>query len=101
MITDIVGFTTLAERSTPEAVTAFVTRHFTLLNRCVETRAATAAQFIGDGMMAFWGAPDHQPDHAARACRAALAIAAAIEAENARPLAGRRYGCESGSTPAR
>ena len=32
--------------------------------------------------MAFWGAPDPQPDHAARACRAALAIAAALEAEN-------------------
>ena len=32
--------------------------------------------------MSFWGAPDPQPDHAARACRAALAIAAALEAEN-------------------
>lgn len=84
MITDIVGFTTMAERSAPEAVTEFVTRHFTLLNRCVEQEGGTAAQFIGDSVMAFWGAPDLQPDHAARACRAAMAIAMALEAENAR-----------------
>ena len=41
MITDIVDFTTLAERSTPEAVTEFVTGHFTLLNRCVEAEGGT------------------------------------------------------------
>ncbi len=87
MITDIADFTSLAEHSTPEAVTEFVTGHFTLLNRCVEAEGGTAAQFIGDGMMAFWGAPDPQPDHAARACRAALAIAASIEDANARPNA--------------
>ena len=83
MLTDIVGFTTLAEQSTPEAVTDFVNRHFTMLNALRRgARAATLAQFIGDSVMAFWGAPDPQPDHAARACRAALAIAAALEAEN-------------------
>jgi adenylate cyclase len=84
MLTDIVGFTTLAERSTPEAVTEFVNRHFTMLTRCVEAEGGTVAQFIGDSVMAFWGAPDPRPDHAARACRTALAIAAALEAENGR-----------------
>jgi class 3 adenylate cyclase len=84
MLTDIVGFTTLAEQSSPEAVTEFVNRHFTMLTRCVEAEGGTVAQFIGDSVMAFWGAPDPQPDHAARACRAALAIAAALEAENGR-----------------
>ncbi|HEX6012378.1 MAG TPA: adenylate/guanylate cyclase domain-containing protein [Geminicoccaceae bacterium] len=83
MLTDIVGFTTLAERSTPEAVTEFVNRHFTMLTRCVEAEGGTVAQFIGDSVMAFWGAPDPQPDHAARACRTALAIARALQAENA------------------
>ena len=83
MLTDIAGFTTLAERSPPEMVTAFVNRHFTMLTRCVEAEGGTVAQFIGDSMMSFWGAPNPQPDHAARACRTALAIAAAIETENA------------------
>ena len=82
MLTDIVGFTTLAERNPPEMVTAFVNRHFTMLTRCVEAEGGTVAQFIGDSMMSFWGAPDPQPDHAARACRTALAITAAIETEN-------------------
>ena len=74
MLTDIVGFTTLAEQSAPAAVTDFVNRHFTMLNACVEAEGGTVAQFIGDSVMSFWGAPDPQPDHAARACRAALAI---------------------------
>jgi class 3 adenylate cyclase len=82
MLTDIVGFTTMAEQSSPDEVTDFVNRHFTMLDRCVEAEGGTLAQFIGDSVMSFWGAPDPQPDHAARACRAALAIAAALEAEN-------------------
>lgn len=84
MLTDIVGFTSMAEQSTPAVVTDFVNRHFTMLNSCVEAEGGTLAQFIGDSVMSFWGAPDPLPDHAARACRAALAIAAALEVENAR-----------------
>ena len=84
MLTDIVGFTAMAEQSSPDEVTAFVNRHFTMLDRCVEAEGGTLAQFIGDSVMSFWGAPDPQPDHAARACRAAIAIAAALAAENRR-----------------
>ena len=103
MLTDIVGFTTLAERATPEAVTAFVNRHFTMLTHCVEAEGGVVGQFTGDSVMAFWGAPDPRPDHAARACRTALAIAAALKAENGqRQTRGEpRSGCASGSTPAR
>lgn len=84
MMTDIAGFTALAERTTPEALTEFVNRHFTLLTRCVEAEGGTVAQFIGDSMMAFWGAPVPQPDHAARACRTALAIAEALACDQER-----------------
>jgi class 3 adenylate cyclase len=84
MLTDIVGFTAMAEQSSPDEVTDFVNRHFTMLDRCVEAEGGTLAQFIGDSVMSFWGAPDPQPDHAARACHAALAIAAALAAENRR-----------------
>ena len=82
MLTDVAGFTSLAERSTPEAMREFVNRHFTMLEACVEAESGTVPQFIGDSMLAFWGAPDPQPDHAARACRAAVRIMAALEAEN-------------------
>jgi adenylate cyclase len=82
MLTDVAGFTSLAERSAPEAMREFVNRHFTMLEACVEAESGTVPQFIGDSMLAFWGAPDPQPDHAARACRAALRIKAALEEEN-------------------
>lgn len=87
LLTDIAGYTTLAERTSPEAVTDYLNRHFTLLNACIEAEGGVAAQFIGDSMMAFWGAPDPQPDHAARACRAGLAIHAALEADNVARIA--------------
>ena len=67
----------LAEHlSTPETA-AFLNDHFRLLAICVEAEGGTIDKFIGDSLMAFWGAPDAQLDHAARACRAARAIAAA------------------------
>lgn len=84
MLTDIVGFTSMAEQSSPTVVTDFVNRHFTMLNRCVEAEGGTLAQFIGDSVMSFWGAPDPLPDHAERACRAALAIGRALDDENRR-----------------
>ncbi|MDX6750973.1 adenylate/guanylate cyclase domain-containing protein [Geminicoccaceae bacterium 1502E] len=89
MFTDIAGFTSFAARRAPEEVTSFVNEHFTLMTGLVEAEGGTLAQFAGDSVMAFWGAPDRQPDHAARACRAALAMARALEEENAlRALAG-------------
>jgi class 3 adenylate cyclase len=83
LFTDIAGFTQLAERASPEEVAALLNAHFAILARCVEAEGGTVDKYIGDSLMAFWGAPDAQPDHAARACRAALAMAAAVEADNA------------------
>jgi class 3 adenylate cyclase len=64
-------------------VAAMLNAHFDLLGRCVEAEGGTIDKFIGDCVMAFWGAPDDQPDHADRALRAARAIAAAMAADNA------------------
>ena len=84
MFTDIVGYTRLSERMTPSETEVFLNQHFGLLAICIEDEGGTIDKFIGDAVMAFWGAPDAQPDHAARACRAARAMAAAIEGDNAR-----------------
>ena len=82
MFTDIAGFTPQAESMKSEDVANFLNHHFELVTRCIEAEGGTVDKFIGDAVMAFWGAPETQPDHAARACRAALAIKKAIMADN-------------------
>ncbi len=82
MFTDIVGFTSLSETMSAGAIKELLNGHFTLLGAAVEVEGGTIDKFIGDALMAFWGAPDHMPDHAMHACRAALAIATAISADN-------------------
>ncbi len=84
MFTDIAGFTALSERLSAEETAAFLNEHFALLATAIEAEGGTIDKFIGDSVMAFWGAPEAMADHAARACRAALAIRRAIEADNAR-----------------
>ena len=89
MFTDIVGFTRLSERLPPEAVAELLNQHFTQVAHAVEAEGGTVDKFIGDGLMAFWGAPEKLKNRAARACRAALAIRAAIEAEQQGARGGR------------
>ncbi len=82
MFTDIVGFSTNAAGLSPAATVALLNAHFAVLVPCVEGNAGTVDKFIGDGLMAFWGAPDAQADHAERALCAALDMQAAMESEN-------------------
>ena len=84
MFTDVVGFTRQSEEMTAPETARFLNGHFAVLAGCVNAEGGTIDKFIGDSLMAFWGAPEPAPDHAARACRAALAIRAALAADNAR-----------------
>ncbi len=84
MFTDIVGFSSASENMTASEVASYVNEHFTLLAECIEAEDGIVDKFIGDSVMAFWGAPDIQTDSAERACRAALAIRAKIHQDNAR-----------------
>jgi len=103
MFTDIAGFSAASEDMAAADVAAFLNRHFAMIGGIVEAEGGTVDKFIGDSLMAFWGAPEIQADSAARACRAALAIAAALQAENAlRAEAGKppvhvRIGIHTGS----
>ncbi|MCZ6523986.1 MAG: adenylate/guanylate cyclase domain-containing protein, partial [Alphaproteobacteria bacterium] len=102
MFTDIAGFTSLSEGRPAEQVAAFLNEHFALIAAEVEAEGGTVDKFIGDSVMAFWGAPEAQADHALRACRAVRAIAAAQAAANQRrrargePPVGLRIGLHSG-----
>jgi len=102
MFTDIVGFTAISERLPAAEVARLLNEHFSLLASCVDAEDGTIDKYIGDALMAFWGAPDAQGDHALRACRAALAISVAMTADVAerqaegRPAARIRIGIHSG-----
>jgi len=84
LFSDIVGFTSMVERLPAEEVAVLLNRHFSILAGCVESRGGVVDKYIGDALMAFWGAPDPQEDHAQRAACAALDIAKAVTAENGR-----------------
>ncbi|MFO1073082.1 MAG: adenylate/guanylate cyclase domain-containing protein [Geminicoccaceae bacterium] len=81
LFTDIVGFSHLAERLDAGEAAALLNHHFELLAGCVAETDGTVDKFLGDGMMAFWGAPMPQPDHAERAVRAAAMIRERLRAE--------------------
>lgn len=78
MFADIVGFTAASETMTPQATADMLNSHFAILNRCIQAEGGTLDKYIGDAVMAFWGAPQEQVDHAERACRAAVAIKHAL-----------------------
>jgi class 3 adenylate cyclase len=78
MFTDIRAFSTLAEKMRPWEIAELLNRHFDLLAGCIEAEGGTVDKYIGDCIMAFWGAPEEMADHAARALRAAAAIQRAV-----------------------
>jgi adenylate cyclase len=86
MFTDIVSFTSTCEKMSASEVAAFINQHLSLVAACVEQEGGTIDKFIGDAVMAFWGAPGHIDNPAAAACRAAVAIQKAIAADNKRRL---------------
>jgi adenylate cyclase len=74
MFTDIADFTTLSEQMDAAAVSQLLNRHFAILCAAVDAYGGTVDKFLGDGMMAFFGAPDRLKGHAAAAVRAAAQI---------------------------
>lgn len=82
MFTDIAGFTSMCEGMTAKEVAAFINEHITLLVECIEAEGGTIDKYIGDSVMAFWGAPEPFGDAAERACRAAKKMVGAMAASN-------------------
>lgn len=84
LFTDIVGFSGIAEGRDAASLAALLNRHFALLGEIIEREGGTIDKYIGDSIMAFWGAPLTQEDRAERALRAAAAIARTLAADNRR-----------------
>ena len=74
LFADLVGFTTWSEKTPVETLARMLTEFFTLASDAVFACGGTIDKFIGDAVMAFFGAPIDQPDHADRAVAAALKI---------------------------
>lgn len=74
MFTDIRGFTSISEGLSPHDLVELLNEHLSEMTDLIFQHWGTLDKYIGDSIMAFWGAPFPQPDHAARACRAALAM---------------------------
>jgi adenylate cyclase len=74
LFADLVGFTTWSEKTPVETLAKMLTEFFTLASDAVFACGGTIDKFIGDAVMAFFGAPLEQPDHADRAVAAALKI---------------------------
>jgi class 3 adenylate cyclase len=88
LFVDVSGFTSLSERLDPEEVHRLMRRAFDLMLAEVHRYEGTVNQFLGDGIMALFGAPIAHEDHAKRAVHAALGIARALD-EYQRELAPR------------
>ena len=80
LFTDLAGFTTISESLTPERVRYLLNRHFTEITDIVLEHGGTVAQFIGDALMAFWGAPLDDDDQAYHTVSAAIAMQTAMHA---------------------
>jgi adenylate cyclase len=99
MFADIEGFTGLSERL-GDGIIPLLSRYLDIISREVNAHGGTIDKFIGDAVMAFWGAPISNADHAVDACRAALTCQRSLRGsgltdDSGRPLKA-RIGINSG-----
>ncbi len=72
LFSDIRNFSSLSENMDSQVLGRFMNQYLTRMSRIIMENGGTVDKFIGDAVMAFWGAPADEPDHAAKAVRTAL-----------------------------
>ena len=103
MFCDMRGFTKLSEQMEPIQLQALLNEVFTRLTSLIRANRGTIDKYMGDCVMAFWGAPVETPDHAHLAVKSALEMANAIRALNEEhrakgmPEIGIGIGCNTGN----
>ncbi|RKH46616.1 adenylate/guanylate cyclase domain-containing protein [Corallococcus sicarius] len=84
LFSDITGFTAMSSRLQPRQVVDMLNAYFPVMADIVFRHEGTLEKYIGDALMAVWGAPFARPDDADRAVRAAVEMQRALQALNAR-----------------
>src|SRR5258706_634777 len=104
LFADIVGFTTMSEKMSPAAVSLLLNDYFSRMTDIIFKYEGTLDKYIGDAIMAVFGAPLDMPDHCLRAIKAALEMRDQLEAFNADrkegPIIRIRIGINSGKAVA-
>ena len=90
LFADLVGFTTASEGRDAEDVRELLSRYFETARSVIDRYGGTVEKFIGDAVMAVWGAPVAHEDDAERAVRAALELVAAVARARHEPGSTRR-----------
>jgi adenylate cyclase len=80
---DLRGFTPMSEKMAPDRLRELLNLYFLRMSQIIHGHGGTLDKFIGDAVMAFWGAPQSDDQHAAHAVQAAMAMIAAVGPLNA------------------
>ncbi len=102
LFSDVAGFTSLSESMEPDALVALLNEYLDDMADIVMSEGGTLDKYIGDAIMALYGAPAPLPDHAVRVCRTALRMQRRLDqmnqrwAEQDRPQLGMRIGVNTG-----
>ncbi|MGE9008122.1 cache domain-containing protein [Leptospira interrogans] len=103
LFTDVADFTAKTEKADPSDVMIFTSRYFAALSEAIMKHHGTIDKFIGDAVMAFWNAPDDDPDHVVHGCEAVLACLRRNNELNEQfrevgwPAYGTRFGLHAGA----
>ncbi|HTF99650.1 MAG TPA: adenylate/guanylate cyclase domain-containing protein [Nitrospirota bacterium] len=96
LFSDIRGFTTFSEKHEPEEVVSLLNEYLGAMTEIVFEYEGTLDKFVGDAIMALWGAPVGQPDHAERAVKCALAMITKLKELQAKWTAEGKYAIDIG-----
>ena len=100
LFADLGGYSSYAETRAPAEIVALLNRYFAAALPAILNEGGTPVQLPGDAVFAVFGAPTARVDHAARACRAALAILERTQTLTAPPIRGPRFSIGVNSGPA-
>ena len=102
LFADIEGFTRMAEKLGPQNTVGLLNTYLTEMTNIIIEEGGTLDKYIGDAIMAFWGAPLDDPNHSVHACAAALRMQKRLEGLHSkwihfgRPVVNQRIGLNSG-----